>query len=179
MKKAIIETEKGDIVLELFPNEAPGTVANFEKLANSGFYDGEDFEKKIVENDVKLYILCSPHNPVCRVWTEEELRKLGQICKKYGVIVISDEIHCDFAFPEHPHIPIVKACPEMMDSTIICTAPSKTFNLAGLQVSNIFVPGEELRKKLEREMEVVRYRAPNMLGVIACQAAYEQGGQWL
>ena len=141
--------------------------------------DFEDFEKKIVENDVKLYILCSPHNPVCRVWTAEELQTLGAICKKHGVTVISDEIHCDFAFPEHPHVPFVKACPEMKDQTIICTAPSKTFNLAGLQVSNIFVPGEALRQKLAREMEVIRYRAPNMLGVIACQAAYEQGGQWL
>ena len=183
-------TERGDAVLVQPPVYYPFynvINVNERKLVESpmiyenGRYtiDFEDFEKKIVENDVKLYILCSPHNPVCRVWTEEELRKLGQICKKHGVIVISDEIHCDFAFPEHPHVPFVKACPEMMDSTIICTAPSKTFNLAGLQVSNIFVPGEELRKKLEREMEVVRYRAPNMLGVIACQAAYEQGGQWL
>lgn len=141
--------------------------------------DFEDFEKKIVENDVKLYILCSPHNPVCRVWTVEELQKLGAICKKHGVVVISDEIHCDFAFPDHPHTPFVKACPEMMDSTILCTAPSKSFNLAGLQVSNIFVPGEALRAKVKHEMEVISYDSPNMLGAIACQAAYEQGGDWL
>lgn len=183
-------TQPGDAVLVQPPVYAPfynvvningRKVVESPMIYENGRYsiDFEDFEKKIVENDVKLYILCSPHNPVCRVWTAEELQTLGAICKKHGVTVISDEIHCDFAFPEHPHVPFVKACPEMKDQTIICTAPSKTFNLAGLQVSNIFVPGEALRQKLAREMEVIRYRAPNMLGVIACQAAYEQGGQWL
>ena len=141
--------------------------------------DYEDFEKKIVEHDVKMFILCSPHNPACRVWTREELAKIGAICKKHGVIVVSDEIHCDFAFPEHPHTPFVKACPEMADRTVICTAPSKSFNLAGLQVSNIFVPGEELRQKLRKEMEIVSYSSPNNLGMAACRAAYEGGAQWL
>lgn len=183
-------TEPGDAVLVQPPvyypffqviNNNGRTLVESEMIYENGRYsiDFQDFEKKIVENNVKLYILCSPHNPVCRVWTVEELQTLGAICKKHGVVVISDEIHCDFAFPEHPHVPFVKACPEMMDQTIICTAPSKTFNLAGLQVSNIFVPGEELRQKLKHEMEVIRYESPNMLGAIACQAAYEQGGQWL
>lgn len=183
-------TEPGDAVLVQPPvyypfyrviNNNGRTLVKSPMIYENGRYrmDFADFEKKIVENNVKLYILCSPHNPVCRVWTPEELQTLAAICKKHGVTVISDEIHCDFAFPEHPHTPFVKACPDMMDSTIICTAPSKTFNLAGLQVSNIFVPGEELRAKLKREMEVVSYDSPNMLGCIACQAAYEQGGQWL
>ena len=183
-------TEPGDAVLVQPPvyypffqvvNNNSRKLVESEMIYENGRYtiDFEDFEKKIVENNVKLYILCSPHNPVCRVWTVEELRKLALICKKHGVVVISDEIHCDFAFPEYPHVPFVKACPEMMDQTIICTAPSKTFNLAGLQVSNIFVPGEELRQKVKHEMEVIRYESPNMLGAIACQAAYEQGGQWL
>ena len=183
-------TQPGDAVLVQPPvyypfyrviNNNGRTLVQSQMIYENGRYymDFEDFEKKIVENGVKLYILCSPHNPVCRVWTAEELRKLAQICKKHGVTVISDEIHCDFAFPEHPHTPFVKACPEMLDSTIICTAPSKTFNLAGLQVSNIFVPGEALRAKLKHEMEVVSYDSPNLLGMVACQAAYEQGGQWL
>ena len=141
--------------------------------------DFSDVERKIVENDVKLFILCSPHNPVCRVWTEEELFRLGAICKAHGVTVISDEIHCDFAFPGHPHTPFVKACPEMADSTIICTAPSKSFNLAGLQTSNIFIPGEPLRAAFQREMDTVSYHGVNCLGAVACQAAYEDGGEWL
>ena len=183
-------TEPGDAVLVQPPvyypfyrviNNNGRTLVQSPMIYENGRYrmDFEDFERKIVENDVKLYILCSPHNPVCRVWTPDELQTLAAICKKHGVTIISDEIHCDFAFPEHPHTPFVKACPDMMDSTIICTAPSKTFNLAGLQVSNIFVPGEELRAKLKHEMEVISYDSPNMLGCVACQAAYEQGGDWL
>ena len=183
-------TEPGDAVLVQPPvyypfyrviNNNGRTLVQSPMIYENGRYrmDFEDFERKIIENDVKLYILCSPHNPVCRVWTPDELQTLAAICKKHGVTIISDEIHCDFAFPEHPHTPFVKACPDMMDSTIICTAPSKTFNLAGLQVSNIFVPGEELRAKLKHEMEVISYDSPNMLGCVACQAAYEQGSDWL
>ena len=150
-------------------------------LYENGRYtmDYADFEKKIVENDVKMFILCSPHNPVCRVWTVEELAQIGAICKKHNVIVVSDEIHCDFAFPQHPHTPFVKACPEMRDRTVICTAPSKSFNLAGLQVSNIFIPGRELYEKVKGEMGIISYDSPNMLGCVACQAAYESGDAWL
>ena len=150
-------------------------------LYENGRYtiDYADFEEKIIQNDVKMFILCSPHNPVCRVWTVEELAKIGAICKKHNVIVVSDEIHCDFAFPEHPHTPFVKACPEMQDRTIICTAPSKSFNLAGLQVSNIFIPGRELYEKVKTEMGIISYDSPNNLGCIACQAAYEGGEAWL
>ena len=128
-------------------------------------FDFADMEEKIKENDVKLFILCSPHNPVCRVWTKDELRQLGAICKKYSVKVISDEIHCDFAFPEHPHTPFVVACPDMAEDTIVCTAPSKSFNMAGLQVSNIFVPGEKLREKYRREMDICSYHGLNQLGL--------------
>ena len=141
--------------------------------------DFADFERKITQNDVKLFILCSPHNPICRVWTPDELQRIGAICQKHGVKVVSDEIHCDFAFPEHPHTPFIKACPELAEQTIICTAPSKTFNLAGLQVSNIFIPGEDLRQKFQTEMDVCSYHGPNRLGAIACTAAYTEGEQWL
>lgn len=143
------------------------------------FIDFEDLERKMIQNDVKLFILCSPHNPVCRVWTREELRKLGDICRRHQVIVVSDEIHCDFAFPEHPHTPFVNACPEMRDRTILCTAPSKTFNLAGLQVSNIFIPGSELRNAFRAEMNRCDYTHVNTLGAVACKAAYAGGGEWL
>ncbi len=138
-----------------------------------------DIEEKIVHNKVKMMIFCSPHNPVGRVWTAEELQQLGAICKKHNVSVVSDEIHCDFAFPEHPHTPFVKACPEMKDNTIVCTAPSKTFNLAGLQVSDIIIPGEALRERFQRELDIVSYHGVNRLGAIAATAAYEGGHQWL
>lgn len=141
--------------------------------------DFADIEEKIVNNKVKTLIFCSPHNPVGRVWTLEELQTLGAICKKHDVTVISDEIHCDFAFPGHPHTPFVKACPDMAENTIVCTAPSKTFNLAGLQVSNILIPGEALRSRFQKEMDVVSYHGVNRLGAIAATAAYEEGGPWL
>ncbi len=141
--------------------------------------DFRDIEAQIVENEVKTMILCSPHNPVGRVWTLQELQQLGKLCKKYDVTMISDEIHCDFAFREHPHTPFVKACPEMAENTIVCTAPSKTFNLAGLQVSDILIPGEALRQRFLKELDVVAYHGVNRLGAVAALAAYENGQQWL
>ena len=183
-------TEPGDAILVQPPVYYPFYKViqqNDRKIVESPlvYADGKytidfaDFEQKIIDNNVKLFILCSPHNPVCRVWTREELQRIGSICCKYGVQVVSDEIHCDFAFPNHPHTPFVKACPELAEQTIVCTAPSKSFNLAGLQVSNIFIPGEELRKKFQDEMDVCSYHGPNCLGAIACTAAYTQGEQWL
>ncbi len=141
--------------------------------------DFEDFEEKIRENSVKLFILCSPHNPICRVWTVDELKKLGNICRKYGVTVISDEIHCDFAFPEHPHTPFLLANPDLTEQCMVCTAPSKTFNLAGLQASNIIIPGEGLRKQFQEELNRCGAPGLNLMGLVACQTAYESGESWL
>ena len=150
-------------------------------IYENGHYkiDFTDLETKFREENVKLMILCSPHNPICRVWSLEELKELGRLCCKYNVTVVSDEIHCDFAFPEHPHTPFIKACPELMDRTIVCTAPSKSFNIAGLQISNIFIPGEDLRARFQQELDLCAYHGPNRLGMLACQAAYEDGDEWL
>ena len=104
---------------------------------------------------------------------------MGRLCKKYGVIVISDEIHCDFAFDEHPHIPFLMANPDMAESTVICTAPSKSFNLAGLQTSNIWIPGEKLREQFQTELNRCSVSASNVFGLAACQAAYTEGEEWL
>ncbi len=141
--------------------------------------DFADFEEKLRSQNVKLFILCSPHNPIGRVWTRQELEKMGSLCKQYGVKVISDEIHCDFAFPEHPHTPFPLACPELAEDTVVCTAPSKSFNLAGMQVSNIWIPGEGLRKAFQHQLEIGCYHGPNRLGMIACRAAYAGGEAWL
>lgn len=151
-----------------------------ELLYQNGHYkiDFIDFETKIKENSVKLFILCSPHNPVGRVWTKEELQRLGKICKKYGVTVVSDEIHCDFAFSGHPHTIFSAACPELEQHTIICTAPSKTFNLAGLQVSNIWISNTDIREKFLLEVNRSGYSQLNSLGLVAAQAAYEGGEEW-
>lgn len=183
-------TQKGDNILVMPPVYYPfyrviedneRNIVRSELTYENGCYtmNFADMEEKIVNHNVKTLILCSPHNPVGRVWTVQELQALGAICKKHHVTVISDEIHCDFAFPEHPHTPFVKACPDLAEDTVVCTAPSKTFNLAGLQVSNILIPGETLRKKFQRELDIVSYHGVNRLGAIAATAAYEGGGQWL
>ena len=156
-------------------------VAENRLAYRNGHYeiDFDDFEEKIKKKKVKLFILCSPHNPVGRVWTEEELRRMGDICLKYDVTVVSDEIHCDFALPGHPHTVFLKACPDLAQKTVVCTSPSKTFNLAGLQVSNIWIPSRELRRKFQKEMDGSGYFQLNALGLVAAQAAYESGGPWL
>ena len=183
-------TEKGDAVLIQPPVYYPfsGAVTKNgrrlvtnELVYSNGRYeiDFDDFEAKIRDNSVKMFVLCSPHNPVGRVWTRDELRKIGEICGRYGVIAVSDEIHCDFAFPEHPHTVFARACPEMADRAVICTAPSKTFNLAGLQVSNIWIPGGGLREKFRGLMDREGLGGVNRLGMIAAQAAYKGGEEWL
>lgn len=141
--------------------------------------DFADFEAKIVQEHVKLFLLCSPHNPMGRVWSPEELRQIGDICAKYDVYVVSDEIHCDFAFPTHPHTLFPVAVPALAERSVICTAPSKTFNLAGLQISNIWIPGEHVRSAFLKEIDQTGYSQLNALGLVACQAAYENGGEWL
>ena len=141
--------------------------------------DFEDFEKKIVDNNVKLFILCSPHNPVGRVWNEWELRKLGDICIKHNVYIVSDEIHSDFVYPGYKHIMLNTLSKEYEKITITCTAPSKSFNLAGLQISNIIIPNGEIRKKIKKEISKVGYSQVGIMGIIACQAAYEEGEEWL
>ena len=150
-------------------------------LLRDGRYEMDlgGFETAIVENNVKLFILCSPHNPVGRVWTPEELRQAGDICRRHGVLVASDEIHCDFTWPGHPHTPFPLAVPDMADRAIVCTAPSKTFNLAGLQCSNIFIPDPALRRRVQDELKAQGASGINCAGLIACRAAYETGEDWL
>ncbi|GAA6296948.1 pyridoxal phosphate-dependent aminotransferase [Enterocloster asparagiformis] len=142
--------------------------------------DFEDFEKKAKDPNTKLFILCSPHNPCGRVWTKEELERIGRICNENHVLVVDDEIHHDLIMPGHTHYVYASLSPEMEQNCLVLTAPSKTFNLAGLQTSNIFVPNEALR----REMEAFLKRGSanpkcNILGYKACEIAYSSCGEWL
>lgn len=145
----------------------------------SGKYrmDFRDLEEKIVLEKAKLLFLCNPHNPVGRVWTREELEKLGDICQKYHVIVVSDEIHADFVYQgKHQVFGDIKK--EYRDFTVTCTAPSKTFNIAGLQVSNVFIANPELKRKFRKQISAAGYSQLNGAGLRACQAAYEHGEEW-
>lgn len=183
-------TKEGDAVLIQTPVYYPfyGVIeGNGRKLVENpliyqdGRYeiDFDDFENKIEDQDVKMMILCNPHNPVGRVFTEEELKKMGKILKDHDVILVSDEIHCDFAFPGHPHRVFTEAVPQMRDHAIICTAPSKSFNLAGLQTSNIFIENKDLRRAFEHEMLRSGLSQLNTFGLVACETAYRDGEEWL
>jgi cystathionine beta-lyase len=141
--------------------------------------DIEDLENKLKSNRVKLLILCNPHNPVGRVFAKEELTAIGELCLKYKVLVVSDEIHSDLVFKQHKHIPFASISKDFEQNSIICTAPSKTFNLAGLATSNIIIPNEELKKKYDIACEKLSLKSYNIFGAVACEAAYRYGEEWL
>ena len=182
-------TEVGDCVLiqqpvyypfsEVIEDNERVIVSNDLYLGTDNRYhiDFEDFEKKIVEHHIKLFLLCNPHNPSGRVFTKEELTKLGDICLKHGVIVVSDEIHNDFVFKgEHTVFASVKK--EYEDISIICTSPSKTFNLASMLISNIFIPNKKLKSKFRHEVDAAGISQLGVLGLEAAKAAYEKGDEW-
>ncbi|MCL2081772.1 MAG: pyridoxal phosphate-dependent aminotransferase [Oscillospiraceae bacterium] len=140
--------------------------------------DFADFEGKIKANRVKLFILCSPHNPVGRVWTKDELSRMGEICLKHGVYVISDEIHSDFVFSGHRHTVFADVSPALANITITCTSPMKTFNLAGLQTANIFIVDAKLWSVFLKEYRKTGYAFLNTAGLAATKAAYLHGQSW-
>ncbi len=155
-------------------------VVNELKQGKDGKYyiDYEDFEDKIISENVKLFILCNPHNPVGRVWTKEELSELGDICLKHNVIVVSDEIHADFVYGR-AHTVFTNIKESYKNIGIVCTSPSKTFNIAGLQISNIFIADEALRKGFCRQISASGYSQVSLTGLAACEAAYRHGDEWL
>jgi len=148
---------------------------------NGDFYeiDFNDFEKKASDKKVKVFILCNPHNPVGRVWSTDELKRLGEICLKHDVIVLVDEIHRDLVYKENKHIPFASISKSFLMNSITCTAPSKTFNIAGLKTSNIIVANEEYRKKVNRSLNINETIEPNVFGIEALIAAYNEGEEWL
>lgn len=149
------------------------------KLVNGRYeIDFEDFETKIIEHQVKLFLLCNPHNPVGRVWTREELETIGDICVKHHVTVVSDEIHQDFVFGDRKHQVFATLKEEYRKISVTCTSPGKTFNLAGLQVSNIFIPDKGLRAKFQKRVQAAGYSQIGTFGIAACKAAYETGDEW-
>jgi len=156
-------------------------VINNPLVLKDGHYEinFEEFEEKIVENKVKIFLLCSPHNPVGRVWKEWELKKIGDICRENQVIVVSDEIHCDFVYEGHKHIIFTNVDKTFEEFTLICTAPSKTFNMPGLQASNILIPNDVLRRGFIKAVKQTGYSQINMIGLSACEAAYKHGGDWI
>ena len=182
-------TEPGDKILVQFPVYPPffNVVKNHKRelvgsqlILNNGWYtmDFTDLEEKFA-GGVKMMILCNPHNPVGRVWEKDELERLGQLCVAYGVLLISDEIHSDLIFEGYHHIPFLSLSSELAEHSIVCTAPSKTFNLAGLQTANLLIPNAKYRHAFRASLNLTGINHPNVFGITALEAAYRHGGNWL
>lgn len=153
-------------------------------INDHGLYriDFDDLEEKMARKDVKGMILCSPHNPVGRIWTKEELLQIVSIVKKYDKWIISDEIHCDLVQKDYKQLPLLKLAPEEKDRIVVCTAPSKSFNLAGLQNSNIMIYNKEWQKKwISYVIERLSLSGPNSFAIAATIAAYTEtdSEEWL
>jgi len=154
-------------------------VHNPLKLINNRFVmDLEDLERKI-DKRTKLIILCSPHNPGGRVWQKEELERLGEICLKHNLIILSDEIHCDIVYPGNKHIPIQTLSEDIAQRSIAFFSPSKTFNLAGLRTSVTIIPNKNIREAYNSILEALKIGEPNTFGMAGLEAAYRYGERWL
>jgi cystathionine beta-lyase len=142
-------------------------------------FDAEVFEAAITP-DIKIFILCNPHNPTGNVWSKADLRQMGEICLRHNILVISDEIHEDLILNPHvSHVPFASLGEEFAQNSVVCTAPSKTFNIAGLQCSNLFIANEKIRDEFRRVLVRSGLNFVNTLGAVACEAAYTHGESWL
>ena len=141
--------------------------------------DFDDLEAKAANARAKLLLLCNPHNPSGRVWTPDELRRIGDICLRHGVFVVADEIHCELTYPGHGYTPFASLSESFLQNSVTCVSPSKAFNVAGLQIANIVTANSSVRRRIDRAINVNEVCDVNPFGVIATIAAYDQGGEWL
>lgn len=183
-------TEPGDKVILQRPVYYPFTYAiennGREVSCNALIEDGdgyrvdyEDLERRCADPKAKLLLLCNPHNPICKVYTPEELRRIGEICKKHNVIIVADEIHSDFIFSGYKHTPLASLSPELADITITALAPSKTFNLAGMRAACLIIKNPELRKTMSKKFADNRSALIPTFGLDAYIAAYESGDEYV
>lgn len=186
VRELVKEGEKVLIQSPVYPPfyrviENNNRIVNLNPLKDTGekfVMDYEDLEQKI-DKDTKLMMICNPHNPVGRVWTREELIRLGDICIKNEIVIISDEIHSDFILKGHTHVPLASISKELEERTITLMAPSKTFNIAGLATSVAIIPNEELRNAYEKAIEVMEIGNTTIFGNVGFEAAYNHGEEWL
>ncbi len=183
-------TEPGDAVLIQQPVYYPFREViedNGRKFINSQLHyengkytiDFADFEQKIVDNQVKVFLLCSPHNPAGRVWTKEELTRMGDICLKHNVIILDDEIHCDFVYAPHHFTSFLTLDEKYQKNLVLYNSPSKTFNVAGLQPGNIIIPDENLRKRYRKANAAAGYSQGSIMGQVAVKSCYTKGDAWV
>ena len=183
-------TKEGDSILIFEPLYGPigravkGSGRNLvvsDLVMNDSHYeiDFDDFEKKVRENDVKMLIFCNPHNPAGRVWTREELLKVGDICLKNHMVIVCDEIHADFVYSGHKHIPFASLSEEIKKITVTCTSATKSFNIAGIQAANIVIADDTIRRAVDRYSLTTGAYGLNIMGLVATRAAYTYGDKWM
>ena len=147
---------------------------------NTSVVDWDDFEKKCADSRVRIFLLCNPHNPAGRVWKKEELLRMGEICQQHNVFVISDEIHCELVMPGNEYTPFASLLDDFLNNSATCVAPTKAFNIAGLQIANIIVKDRMKRERIDRAINIHEVCDVNPFGVVATEAAYtEEGAEWL
>ena len=178
--KILIQTPVYNCFFSVIRNNGREIVTN-SLIYENGTYriDFGDLEKKAADPQVKLLLLCNPHNPAGRVWTRQELLRLGEICLRNNVRIIADEIHCELVAPGHKYLPFASLSGEFLQHTVTCTSPSKAFNLAGLQVANIFAADEETRNKINQTLKADELAALNSFATESLIAAYDNGEEWL
>ena len=183
-------TEPGDKVLVQTPvyncffssirnNGCTAESSPLVRIGDTYTIDFEDFEAKAADPSVKVFILCNPHNPAGRVWTAEELRKMGEICLRHNVFVIADEIHCELVYPGCEYVPFASLSDDFCRNAATCVSPSKAFNIAGLQIADIIVSDPDTRARIDRAININEVCDVNPFGVIATIAAYNEGEEWL
>lgn len=178
--KVLVQTPVYNCFFSSIRNNGCETVSSPLLFARHTFtVDYEDLERKAADPKVKVMLLCNPHNPAGRVWRREELARIGEICIRHGVTVLSDEIHCELVFPEYRYTPFASISEEFLQHSVTCISPSKAFNIAGLQIANIVCADAGRRAKIDRAINDNEVCDVNPFGVIATQAAYNEGEEWL
>lgn len=179
-EKVLIQTPVYNIFFNSIINNGRFVVENeLVYDGNSYSINFEDLEKKLSQPQVKLMILCNPHNPVGKIWSKDELAKIGKLCHKYDVKVISDEVHCDITDPNVSYIPFASVSKECKEISVSCFSPSKAFNLAGMHSAAVCIPNENLRNRVDRGLNNDEVAEPNAFAIVSTIAAYNEGRQWL
>ena len=178
--KVMVQTPVYNCFFSSIRNNGCGMITN-PLIYRNGTYqiDFADLEQKAANPNVKVLLLCNPHNPAGRVWTKQELTRIGDICIRNNVWVVADEIHCELVFPGHTYIPFASISQEFLMHSVTCTSPSKAFNLAGLQIANIISADTDIRTKIDKAINVNEVCDVNPFGVEALMAAYNDSEEWL
>jgi len=179
-ENVLVQTPVYNIFFNSIVNNGCRPVEN-ELIYKNGEYsvDFDDLEKKLSDPQTALMILCNPHNPIGKIWDKETLERIGELCFKHHVTVIADEIHCDLTDPGEEYTPFASVSEKCRNNSITCIAPTKAFNIAGLQTAAVFVPDENLRYKVNRGLNTDEVAEPNVFAALAAEAAFKYGEKWL